>query len=380
MLNDILFFDITIFSFVILFTLLIISFIQRSKYSLGSTLFKAMILTIMVAHIMEPIGWLTDGKPGILNHLLGYLSNSLIIILGPILIGFWASYLDYIMHQSKKRIVQRKFYLYPALIILITLIFNVFIPIYFEIEAMTNRYIQGRFFDWQYIVHYGFALYIFIMVIKNRHLDKHRALLGMTLFMIFPIIASMIQLFETSLLITWPSLSVAVIVVYLFFETTTGSLDMLTKVSSRTLLESYLHSLIEDKKDFAAIMFDLDHFKDVNDLYGHQMGDRVLIDFAHTLKFHMIERSSVVARLGGDEFFVIYEKFNRLTPDRYIQKIHQEIIENPSFNQFKFLGFSAGYVVNDHKMSVDDVLNMADKKMYEQKTHIHNHDLSHHEK
>ncbi len=379
MLSDILFFDITIFSFIILLTLLIISFIQRSKYSLGSTLFKAMIITIMIAHIMEPLGWLTDGESGRFNYFLGYLSNSAIILLGPILIGFWASYLDYIMHRSKKRIIQRKFYLYPALAIFITLVFNRFIPIYFEIEPVTNHYSQGAFFNWQYLIHYGFVVYIFYMVIRDRDKNKNRALFGMTLFMIFPVIASLIQLIESSILITWPSLSVAVIVVYLFFETTTGAVDMLTKVNSRALLESYLHSLIEDKKDFVAIMFDLDHFKNVNDLYGHHMGDRVLIDFAQTLTDYMIEKRSVVARLAGDEFFVIYQNYTRLTPEHYIDLIHEELIKNPAFNQFEFLGFSAGFIINDHKMTMDDILNMADKKMYEQKKHIHSHDESHHE-
>lgn len=379
MLSDFLFFDITFFSFLILFTLLIISFIQRSRYSLGSTLFKAMIMTLMIAHIMEPIGWLTDGEPGDLNYFLGYLSNTAIILLGPILIGFWASYLDYFMHRSKKRIVQKKFYLYPAMVMMITLIFNLFIPIYFEIDKATNVYIKGDYFDWQYLIHYGFVIYIVYMVIKDRDKNKNRALFGMALFMIFPVIASLIQLFESSILITWPSLSVAVIVVYLFFETTTGALDMLTKVNSRALLESYLHSLIEDKKDFVAIMFDLDHFKEVNDLYGHQMGDRVLIEFAHTLSNYMTEKSSVVSRLGGDEFFVVYQQYQRLAPEDYINSIHQELRTNPIFNQFEFLGFSAGYVNNDHKMTVDDILNYADKRMYEQKKHVHSHDESHHE-
>lgn len=379
MINDFLFFDITFFSFIILFTLFIISFIQRSRYSLGSTLFKAMIVTLMIAHIMEPMGWLTDGEPGRLNFFLGYVSNTAIILLGPILIGFWASYLDYFMHKSKKRIMQKKFYLYPALVMLITLIFNLFIPIYFQIEDTTNVYIKGQYFDWQYLIHYGFVIYIVYMVLKDRNKSKNRALLGMALFMIFPVIASLIQLFESRILITWPSLSVAVIVVYLFFETTTGAVDMLTKVNSRALLESYLHALIEDKKDFTAIMFDLDHFKEVNDLYGHQMGDRVLIEFAHALSVYMTEKSSVVSRLGGDEFFVVYQNDQRLLPSDYIQSIHTELIQNPVFNQFEFLGFSAGYVKNDHKMTVDDILNFADKRMYEQKKHVHTHDEVHHE-
>ncbi|WP_300672685.1 GGDEF domain-containing protein [Desulfoluna sp.] len=52
------------------------------------------------------------------------------------------------------------------------------------------------------------------------------------------------------------------------------------------------------------MMIDADHFKAVNDVYGHDAGDRVLIKLAHTLR-HSFRNDDVVCRLGGDEFFII---------------------------------------------------------------------------
>jgi diguanylate cyclase (GGDEF)-like protein len=51
------------------------------------------------------------------------------------------------------------------------------------------------------------------------------------------------------------------------------------------------------------IMFDLDHFKDINDTYGHQMGDAVLLQFSHILR-RGVRKNDIIARIGGEEFVI----------------------------------------------------------------------------
>jgi hemerythrin len=57
------------------------------------------------------------------------------------------------------------------------------------------------------------------------------------------------------------------------------------------------------------MMIDADHFKDVNDVYGHDVGDRVLTMLARTLQYYM-RSDDIVCRLGGDEFFIICPQTN----------------------------------------------------------------------
>jgi diguanylate cyclase (GGDEF)-like protein len=84
--------------------------------------------------------------------------------------------------------------------------------------------------------------------------------------------------------------------------------DLLTDVPNRFSLEKQLHALIHDASQFAAIFglifIDLDRFKQVNDQYGHQVGDLYLQQTALRMK-HQLRPADTLARLGGDEFAVV---------------------------------------------------------------------------
>jgi len=84
--------------------------------------------------------------------------------------------------------------------------------------------------------------------------------------------------------------------------------DNLTKLSNRLLLEDRLSQAIRaadrDKRRFALMFMDLDGFKAVNDVYGHHVGDLLLIDMAQRI-VERVRQQDTVARVGGDEFVVL---------------------------------------------------------------------------
>lgn len=103
--------------------------------------------------------------------------------------------------------------------------------------------------------------------------------------------------------------------------------DSLTGLSNRSAAESALAELIRQPPigncEFAVMMIDLDRFKFINDTYGHDAGDKVLVTVATRLR-KLVRDSDVVARLGGDEFLLILNHSGNLG---MVKRIAQKILD-----------------------------------------------------
>src|SRR5947209_17476316 len=87
-----------------------------------------------------------------------------------------------------------------------------------------------------------------------------------------------------------------------------ASHDALTGVYNRTALHQHLERELLRRREgvLAAIFFDLDNFKNVNDAFGHDAGDHLLLHVARQLRANL-RAADIAARVGGDEFVVICE-------------------------------------------------------------------------
>lgn len=115
---------------------------------------------------------------------------------------------------------------------------------------------------------------------------------------------------------------------------TQASTDPLTSLNNRRQFEVVVHQLLRLAKrygtPYSVAMIDIDSFKSFNDTYGHDVGDRVLIELAKTLK-KTVRQSDVVARFGGEEFVVFFAQTtpeDAKTPAEHIrQAVENMIIE-----------------------------------------------------
>nr|MBX2810059.1 diguanylate cyclase [Cellvibrionaceae bacterium] len=102
--------------------------------------------------------------------------------------------------------------------------------------------------------------------------------------------------------------------------------DFLTDLPNRVLFQDRLRQAIHfaerEKTQFTLMLVDLDHFKGINDSYGHDTGDKLLKEFAVRLR-HAVRRSDTVARVGGDEFMVI---LNNMGPTGQVKILTEKII------------------------------------------------------
>jgi diguanylate cyclase (GGDEF)-like protein len=144
--------------------------------------------------------------------------------------------------------------------------------------------------------------------------------------------------------------------------------DELTGLCNRRkffiLAEQYLKVAIRTKKRPLLLFIDLNDFKAVNDRYGHNEGDQVLIDFAAILK-KTFRESDIIARIGGDEFVVLLESTDEKS-EPLITRLHENVKEYNAQRSQRILSISVGTAQFDPEspISVDEFLSKADALMY----------------
>ena len=133
--------------------------------------------------------------------------------------------------------------------------------------------------------------------------------------------------------------------------------DKLTGLKIRTDLENYL--LFLNKKSIF-VLCDLDDFKDINDTYGHQVGDEVLKLFGRIIKEN-ISNNDYAARYGGEEFLIIFNNDNIKKVKSIIYKINQELIRK---SKKMHISFSAGIAIYNNDKKISDTIRKADLALY----------------
>jgi len=117
------------------------------------------------------------------------------------------------------------------------------------------------------------------------------------------------------------------------------------------------------------LFIDLDGLKEINDKYGHSVGDAALIDTANILK-DTFRSSDIIARIGGDEFVVISVETPENSRNMLTDRLNKNLaLFNSKSDKPYRLSFSTGltHYSSEQPCSVDELLSEADKKMYEEK-------------
>jgi diguanylate cyclase (GGDEF)-like protein len=355
-------FDLNVFAIFLLIMLFLVIRFNRDGFRFSTHLIKIILWLTVAALIIEPMSWIFDKSGEFINLFLNYLSNYLLVLVAPILIGMWASYFDYIIFNDRKRLKKYHYYQYGTYLVAALCVVNAFYPLFFSIDEFFTYQPESLVWITMLIV-YGFYIHIVVLTIMNRKRVRNNVIYGVIVFFIVPIGGSMIQLFEATLFYTWTMLALAIVVVYIFLETTTGTRDYLTNLFSRLSLEDYMNDLLQASRHFDVVMIDLNSFKHINDRFGHQIGDQVLIRFS-TLLQSAFHDEKMVARLGGDEFFVIVETLNQSGIKQRIADLRAEIKTDAFCQQYECFGFSWGLACNEINMTMDDLLTEADRRMY----------------
>ncbi len=149
-----------------------------------------------------------------------------------------------------------------------------------------------------------------------------------------------------------------------------SEMDSLSGLSNRYYGEKTIRDALSLGEGGLFVILDIDKFKQINDTYGHFIGDEVIIKVSAVLR-KCARESDIVMRLGGDEFAIFYRTEN-MDCDFFASKILEEIDKirlscDPDYRVTISIGFSK--VEKNTKMSFDDIYKVADKKLYIAKKH-----------
>jgi diguanylate cyclase (GGDEF)-like protein len=154
-----------------------------------------------------------------------------------------------------------------------------------------------------------------------------------------------------------------------------ANIDVLTGLYNRRFLEDYARKLFAMARRRAQpvglIMMDLDHFKNFNDVYGHEIGDRILRHFAKTVTASMRE-TNLAARYGGEEFVVLLPdtsaKSCALVAERIRKAVMVMVVPSNTDRPLPPVSVSMGIAVfPEHGQTLDEVIQASDKALYESK-------------
>ena len=135
-----------------------------------------------------------------------------------------------------------------------------------------------------------------------------------------------------------------------------------------TVLNNAFHQ-VNEKTRLAILMIDIDHFKQINDVFGHLQGDQVLKQFSQQL-LNCVGIKDNLARWGGEEFIVMYDQNTHLSPDSMAEEIRLMAESLIIMDKGQRIHFSVSIGISQYRETdnnLDSLIDRADKCLYRAK-------------
>ncbi|DAB27379.1 MAG: hypothetical protein A2513_11175 [Sulfurimonas sp. RIFOXYD12_FULL_33_39] len=150
--------------------------------------------------------------------------------------------------------------------------------------------------------------------------------------------------------------------------------DMLTNLPNRVLFIDRMHQAmaqaVRRKQLIAVIYIDIDGFKDVNDTYGHEAGDKLLVLLAEKMQ-SLFREGDTISRIGGDEFIaLLVDVANKVSITSFLKRLLDIVSEEISINGFPInVSASIGvtFYPQQNELNAEQIIKQADEVMYQAK-------------
>ena len=355
---------------VLMIILLISSRTHARTVFVDEKIFLTMVWLTLSLCTAEFLSFLVDGAtfPGAM--MLNRILNSLLFAANISFAFIWTVYVDFKVYGDQERLRRRYVWIgLPAAAIVLMSLLNLFSDVFFTISA-ENVYSRTSLVPLTYLCSYGYLLYGMTLVYGRKNQGRKYLFLPVMVFMIPIMIGSLCQFFFYGLSLVWVSVAVAVVSLYINIQNEDAYVDALTGLYNRLYLNRHLREIRPGKGQcLAGIMLDIDHFKSINDTYGHAMGDQALQDVGRLLYRMADTHQAIAVRFAGDEFILLRSVSDRSEVEEMGHALRKAAKEFNNRKQRPYtLAFSMGIALfQEGAESLDDFISSMDTAMYQDK-------------
>ncbi len=261
-------------------------------------------------------------------------------------------------------------------VISIPLFFNAFMCIasyktgwIFFVDAH-NQYTRGDWFLIPALISAFYFASMIVALIRNRvdfDLEDKQTLLPILLI---PILGTAVQVLFPNVVCLWASISVSLLLYYIFLRELQFKYDPQTNIKNRAAFEKEMKQYLKNEKSAGIVVFDVNDLKMTNDRYGHEAGDKELIDAASIIKDSFIDLGEAF-RIGGDEFCVICPEISRETLEDVLLKLDRSVSAlNKERGRQISLAYGYAFFNNNLGESIYTTFAEADRSMYMHKSQL----------
>jgi len=233
-----------------------------------------------------------------------------------------------------------------------------------------NQYLRGDLFILPTIISGFYFGLIIIALLKNTaeyEIDDKRILISILLL---PILGTILQILFRDLLLIWGSVSISLLLYYIFLRELQFKQDVQTGIKNRSAFEKEMEQYLKSGKNAAIVVLDINNLKRNNDKYGHKAGDETIFLAANILQESFMGIGTAF-RIGGDEFCVICEEISMELVDSALSKLEHSLTRINEQRNFQ-IKLAYGYAVytKNESESIYSIFAQADKAMYEHKAKL----------
>ena len=312
----------------LIIVLIILAYAGRDSNlpSLENKFFKSYGIVTLVTIVFNIASKFMVSHQNIFPNVMIYIITTIYIICTPILGLVYFYYVVIISYPSKterKRII--KLGLIPTAIYIVVALTNV---IHQQLFMITKEegYVRGSAIFLSYFLPYLYCVGSIVVIVCNIHrLEKKMAsILGA--FPSFIILMTATQQFFPNIILTGMISASTLLILYLYLQNKQIYLDHLTKLPNRWKMLNIMEMLLESndsEKKVLLMVVSLQDFKQVNDMFGQQRGDKFLKQISKFLCEIIPDES--IYRFSGDEFAVLFLEHNKEQVEECIQKIQMRM-------------------------------------------------------